>query len=176
MFEFDFDHFLGPLASFVVIVVLATYAFLTYRRAKALADAYAKAFTTASPLADSPPVTFQYLNAKFDDARVRRIVYVAIAALAEVWPKESVYGALNGVRIVVQDTPSWVDPYGRKVAGLSLYNGDIWVGSDMDALCHEFAHRVESKLDRIEDAQHQGWTEKGISEAIAKYHAALKNG
>lgn len=69
------------------------------------------------------------------------------------WPDAC--AALDGWTVRVHDTATWVDPWGRRVAGLTYCTARrIDVGNDLASYAHEVAHARECPA---ENSEHVGW-------------------
>jgi hypothetical protein len=88
-------------------------------------------------------------------------------------PAANVQTAGATVQIQVRATTSWVDAWGRKVAGLQIRRA-VAVGPDLAALCHEVAHLAEAQYGGATDESHVSWTGNGALAAIDAYTAWLK--
>lgn len=89
------------------------------------------------------------------------------------WGLVGVQRARNkGLRIYVTDSESWLDLWGRKVAGVQL-GQTLVVGPSYAALCHELAHRLEDIDGEPYNHTHFGWDYLGIQTAISEYIAWL---
>lgn len=88
-----------------------------------------------------------------------------------------VYGALAGVKILVNDTPLFKGhDTGESVAGEAyVETNTLKIGSDFAALCHEIGHLIEYRKTGIIDGAHVGWTKNGFLTAIDAY-AAWRSG
>lgn len=74
------------------------------------------------------------------------------------------------VKIFVMPEKSWLDGAGVKVAGVQIDNV-LEVGPDLAALCHEYAHLLEDRIDQKVDDAHAGWAANGIQAAINGFDA-----
>lgn len=90
---------------------------------------------------------------------------------------ETTYGpdvvmrATSSLFIIVKQSDSWVDAWGRSVAGLQ--EGDwLSVGHNLAGLCHEMAHLVEEYAGSP-DPSHLNWRSRGVYTAIDLYEARL---
>lgn len=105
--------------------------------------------------------------------QIRRAFELAQVALMS----ESTYGpdvvlkATAKVFIIVKQSDSWVDLWGRKVAGLQEGNW-LSVGHNLAGLCHEMAHLVEEFVG-LPDPSHLHWRERGVYTAIEQYEGKL---
>lgn len=89
------------------------------------------------------------------------------------WTHEKVTKALSDIRILVRNSDSWLDEYGRKVAGLQ--NGKaIAVGANLAAFFHEAAHLAEERLNGGTDFSHASWETNGIRTAENFFHGWLE--
>ncbi len=77
------------------------------------------------------------------------------------------------VRVYVMDSESWVDLWGRKVAGLQV-EYTLVVGPSLAALCHELAHLCEMVLDKEQDDAHATWASDGIAAAVNDFDEWLQ--
>lgn len=93
---------------------------------------------------------------------------VNILPLHVQWAPGDIFGAAQGLRVLVASTNEWVDGYGRHIAGAQA-GSTLFVGWNLRALLHEFAHHCEWTFERIVDEDHSGWEAKGIFKAEAEY-------
>lgn len=76
---------------------------------------------------------------------------------------------ISGARFAVNFSTKWRDNVsGQMVAGTAL-NGEVRVGSDLAALCHELVHVCQERAGLIDEA-HASWTPE-IYAAIERYEA-----
>jgi len=88
------------------------------------------------------------------------------------WGRLRVAEALRDVHLYVMDTDSWVDEFGRKVAGIQS-GQRLFIGRNLAAFLHECAHRCEEVIDRERDMEHATWDADGIRSAESEFDAWL---
>jgi hypothetical protein len=99
----------------------------------------------------------------------------AWACLVELgpWGRLELQGALAGLQVLVRHEGSWVDTWGRKVAGYAvLPQHQIVVGCDLAALAHELAEVAYASLEHREGfhADGQDWPgRQSLDRAIERY-------
>lgn len=90
------------------------------------------------------------------------------------WEKNKVLWALAGISIIIIPDNLWQDRAGNTVSGQSVpdLNG-IQVGVGLRAMCHEFMHICEAKLDGPIDYDHANWDKRGMNDAENLYLKSL---
>lgn len=114
---------------------------------------------------DGQPVDAELLGEAWDST-------VRIIVGASPWTEFAVRGALVNVRVIVMPTPTWVDQWFRRVAGLQQ-DGCLWIGSDFKALTHECIHRCEEYIHGHADGTHKTWRDRGLRVVEALGEARL---
>jgi hypothetical protein len=111
-----------------------------------------------------------YYAGAVDPNRLAAAVSAAAMLLANKtkWG-DLVYAGLTNIHVYVVPTNSWVDSYGRKVAGEA--GAFVEVGLDLAALLHEFGHVLEARLDLRDNPDHIGWETNGILASDFSYQA-----
>lgn len=105
-----------------------------------------------------PDVRLEFVSAELNRASV-------LLAKYGPWTISQVVKATSEVAIIVMQSNSWVDVYGRKVAGEEVI-GQLQVGHNLAALCHELAHYCEQQYDEATDDGHMKWGGRGIQKAV----------
>jgi hypothetical protein len=69
---------------------------------------------------------------------------------AGVWPRASLVRVLAGVRILVREERTWTNrATGHEVAGVAFLDlRTVEIGSDLAALCHEYAELAYAALEK----------------------------
>lgn len=89
------------------------------------------------------------------------------------WGPAFVGAALARVEIIVIDAVSWVDGFGRTIAG-KAEGYQIMVNRPMETMLHELAHVVEWHFEQSTDDRHTHWDERGIWRANDLFLGWLK--
>lgn len=96
--------------------------------------------------------------------KVQELFQKHCSPLQPKWTSSSIEKALHDIRIYVMDEDSWVDEWGRKVAGIQA-GRNLIVGRNLAAFLHEAAHRCEEVIDKERDMEHSTWVADGIRAA-----------
>ena len=129
----------------------------------------------ARPLPKMPRVS---VVGEVDDARLASALVEAACGLvaAGVWQGHQVDAVVaRGFGVYVRPELTWLNGSGVVVAGeTDLVTRVVYVGRDLAALCHEFAHLCEADINFRIDNTHEAWTARGIMRAIDEWQTWLK--
>ena len=154
-----------------LLVVGISVGFFLWARSRALAEA--AQFQTIATWLGGPEGNFCIVQVALPPtcSRIRFEECMAHAgiSLGLIFGEQAVARALDGTRIAVHFAEKWRDAItGQWVAGTALH-GEVRVGSDLAALCHELVHVCQERAGLIDEA-HASWTPE-IYAAIERYEA-----
>lgn len=112
-----------------------------------------------------------------DPVRLQHAVQNACSVLCDIWAPWVIVELLDGVHINVLNVEAWTDGTQQRVAGVaSAGTLTVSVDKSLKSLAHELAHIVEAGRGRVPPRiEHDGWTERGIYGALARYDEWLQN-
>lgn len=88
------------------------------------------------------------------------------------WERVAVEAGLTTLRVIVNNTESWVDAAGQHVGGQAYYS-TIAVDKALGSLCHEMIHVLEFTLDGKVDPSHSLWEKRGFWHVDDAYRDTL---
>lgn len=151
----------------VLLVVGASVGFFLWARSRALAEA--AQFVPVSGLFRGQSLEVRVaLPPTCSLWRFTVCLRFAVDECARLFGERAVE-LISGTRCAVHFSTKWRDAItGQWVAGTAL-QGEVRVGSDLAALCHELVHVCQERAGLIDEA-HASWTPE-IYAAIERYEA-----
>jgi len=151
--------FIGGLGV-AILVAFGVMAYMTWRRT----------YVPWKPLPNYYPGAKWHSLVQTDPKYIAMALAAAESALIQHTKWTAANMALVGhyVHVYVMDSESWVDLWGRKVAGYQDGH-KLVVGPSLAALAHELAHLAELVLDGVVDQNHMSWPADGIANALEDY-------
>lgn len=175
------------LSILVAVAALAGIAALvgsTWWRSEKARKSFEAAYRPLPPPAlhfgESQPQGVRYAiaeGAQVTPAQLAGALQLARRALTRSgpWGGEDIARRLADLKILVRAEPTWIDAYGRRVAGLARLDQNlVEIGSDLKSFAHEIAEICYWRETGLEDFQAHGWQwQHDVEVACANYASCV---
>lgn len=113
------------------------------------------------------------VNISEDDLRLALDRSLIALSNHRCFKDDTIRRAAREVHVVVQRVSSWESSiHNARVAGIAV-GFQIYVGKDLAAVCHEFAHVCELIEDGVYDFEHAKWGTRRLYDAINEFENGL---